>query len=214
MASGAVTWWLDKTVLIHNEWGGKGTGFFVVRTETHEDPGYGSLFVVTNKHVINKDPALRSAATAITLGVNVRRSDGELAGEQLHCDLHYPGGAPLWREHPEDDVDVLAVDVGAVIFPRSDIEYTAPHWEGASNYEIFADAMKIAEHEIAAGDEVFVAGYPMGIRQGRTNSPLVRRGIIASRIGELLEEDILDPDDPTIRIGTRRLRGFLVDGGL
>jgi hypothetical protein len=50
----------------------------------------------------------------------------------------------------------------------------------------------------------------MGIRQGRTNHPLVRRGIIANRIGEELQEDIRNTAGDVV--GVRTIKGFLVDG--
>jgi len=69
---------------------------------------------------------------------------------------------------------------------------------------IFADGAKITE-KITAGAEIFVVGYLVGIRQGRTTYPLVRRSIMASRIGEPLEEDILDPNKPKDPLGNRAL---------
>lgn len=205
MASSAVERWVKHTVLIHNQWGGSGTGFFVARSMSEENPAYGKLFIVTNKHVVHEDPTLRHSATTLILGVNVKK-DNKLIGERLYCHLRTSDGVPLWREHPEDDVDVFAVDVSWLVFPRDDIDYLAP------NYDLFADSAKIAQHQIIAGDEIFVTGYPAGIRQGKTNHPLVRRGIIASRIGEELEEDVSDPGNSTVGGNTRTIRGFLIDG--
>jgi hypothetical protein len=54
-----------------------------------------------------------------------------------------------------------------------------------------------------------VIGYPMSLRHRTNNFPLLREGIIATRIGETLEDDHIEPD------GTKRrriLRGFLIDG--
>jgi hypothetical protein len=40
--------------------------------------------------------------------------------------------------------------------------------------------------DIAAGDEIIVLGYPLGLRHSTSNFPLVRGGILATRIAENL----------------------------
>lgn len=65
--------------------------------------------------------------------------------------------------------------------------------------------------EVKIGDEILVIGYPGGWRHKNTNFPLVRSGIISTRIGEELEDDFKQPDGS---IRKRILRGFLVDGAV
>ena len=73
--------------------------------------------------------------------------------------------------------------------------------------ELFAVTKKRTELDITAGEEIVVVGYPSGIRQGKTNLPLIRQGIIATRIGEELHEEVPGPSG---KISTRVSRGFLI----
>lgn len=66
-----------------------------------------------------------------------------------------------------------------------------------------------ADYWITAGDEIMVVGYPLGLRQGASNYPLVRQGIIATRYEDTLIEDVPDGAGGTT---TRHIRGFLIDG--
>ena len=52
-------------------------------------------------------------------------------------------------------------------------------------------------------------GYPLGLRQGDSNFPLVRQGVIATKIGMRLKDKVESPGG-TLR--DRTLRAFLVDG--
>lgn len=64
---------------------------------------------------------------------------------------------------------------------------------------------------IKSGDQINIIGYPAGIRHRTTNFPIIRSGIISSRIGEELEDEYKSLN------GKRRkriLRGFLVDGAI
>jgi hypothetical protein len=67
---------------------------------------------------------------------------------------------------------------------------------------IFAPSAKITECKITAGAEIFVVGYLVGIR--KAGRPIRLFGeAIASRIGEPLENDILDPNRPKDPLGNR-----------
>ena len=66
---------------------------------------------------------------------------------------------------------------------------------------MFALEPKRKELDITVAEEIIVAGYPIGICQGQTNLPVIRQGIIATRLGEELH------------IEKRIIRGFLIDGG-
>jgi hypothetical protein len=79
------------------------------------------------------------------------------------------------------------------------------------HYNILADSNKIKELDIAIGDQIMVICNPMGLKHRRNNLPLVRGGILATQIGESLEDEQKDLD------GTHRkrvLRGFLIDGAV
>jgi hypothetical protein len=147
------------------------------------------------KHVLNKDPSLRRQAQSITLGVNVEK-EGEIVGEYVDYPLIYEDGRPAWQGHPDDDVDVLAIDATPLIDGWDKLI-----WKHAQ-YSAFADKQLIEKHQITADDEVVVVGYPLGLRQRKTNYPLVRQGMLSTRVdGGLYDEDT-----------KRTLRGFLIDG--
>jgi hypothetical protein len=139
--------------------------------------------------------------TQVRLHVNVDRGGGLLA-EAVDYPLSGPDGSWV-REHPSPEVDVLAIAA-------------VPLFNGVNGLankfvpeEMFATAAKRAELEITAGEEIVTVGYPSGIRQGRTNFPLIRQGIIATRLGEELHEEQRTPDG---KRNVRVTRGFLIDG--
>jgi len=197
MGSPIAETWVHATMFITNEWHRCGTGFLV---ERHVDPERLKIFLATNKHVVHGDPARRRAAGYLRLGVNVRDEHGAVAGAEFTVDMQNPPGQ-RWREHPDPHVDVLAIDVTDMFVNNPQIAAKR------AAYSVFADTPVLEEHDITIGDEVLVVGYPLGIAQGATNFPLVRQGIIASKIGETLHHRRRD--------GTSAiLRAFLVDCGL
>ena len=133
--------------------------------------------------------------------MNVLR-DGTLQGETVDYPLGDASGSFV-REHPAADVDVLAVSAVPLFNGVKDI---------ANKFvpeEMFALAEMRKAMDITAGEDIVVVGYPSGIRQGLTNFPLIRQGIIATRIGEELhEEEALPGGGVRVRVS----RGFLIDG--
>jgi hypothetical protein len=73
LASPIAETWIYATMLIENEWDGKGTGFLVFRAVSNES---GCIFLATNKHVLHKLPEKRQNATKIILHFNVRDQYG------------------------------------------------------------------------------------------------------------------------------------------
>jgi hypothetical protein len=61
MGSPLVDTWLYATMLIENEWGERGTGFLVRRSINIT--GNSKIFLVTNKHVLNKNSDYRQRAS-------------------------------------------------------------------------------------------------------------------------------------------------------
>jgi len=200
MGSPIVETWVYTTMLIENEGGRKGTGFLVSRMI--DDKG-GRVFLATNKHVLHKEAEMRQSATWVRLYLNFKNANGSISGKTAKLPLNLNDGSKRWREHPDKDVDVLAFDVSPLIAQYPQIKRK---W---ADYSDFGDLAKRDELDVTMGDEILVIGYPLGLRQGTTNFPLLRGGIIASRIGETLEDDYQESDS-TVR--KRTLRGFLIDG--
>jgi len=187
-------------MLIENQWGQKGTGFLVVRAI---DDKHGRGFLATNKHVLHRDAQMRQNATHVVLHLNIRNEGESVRGQTLHLPLDLGNGSKIWREHPDRDIDVIAFDITPLLSQYPRIEKRCP------DYSFFADGAKLEELDVTIGDDVVVIGHPLGLTHRGTNFPLVRAGMIASRIGESLEDEYEERDGTTRR---RVLRGFLIDG--
>ena len=200
MASPLLETWCYATVLLENEDRETGTGFLVSRKI---DEASGKVFLVTNKHVIHKNPVRRAAARQVILHLNSKAAGGTITGFSVAWPLSYRNGSKAYREHPDRDTDVLAVDVTDLIASRSNLN---AKW---ADYTSFGLPEKLAELEITQGEEVIAIGYPLGLHHPTSNLPLLRQGIIATRIGECLQDEIKE-EDGTHR--KRTLQAFLIDG--
>ena len=202
MSSPIAKSWVHATIMIENEWGGKGTGFLVFREIS---PDKGRVFLCTNKHVLNSNSGFRDTATKIICHLNVKDANGKIAGKSYELPLLLSDGTKRWKQHPEQDVDVLVFDVTDLIngIPEMDKKW--------ADYSLFADESVLANEEITVGEDVMMVGYPKGFRQGESNLPIVRQGIIASHIGQRYIEDSEDKNGNPVH---RSIRGFLVDGGI
>lgn len=185
---------------MRNEWSGTGTGFLVNRKI---DDQHSRIFIATNKHVIHEKREFRQRAAKVFLDLNIQNPDGTFSSQTAEFPLSLDDGTKRWREHPDDDTDVLAIDVTPLYVQYPAI---AKKW---ADYSIFGDSASLASHDVTIGDEILVIGYPMGLRQGKTNFPLVRGGIVATRIGEVFQDDVRKANGA---LRTRTLRGFLIDG--
>lgn len=201
MASPIARTWIYATILIENEWHELGTGFIVFR-ETEN--GQGKVFLCTNKHVLNNKKELREKADYIICWLNVKTNEGQIIGKQFTLRLMDPNRLKRWKEHPDKNVDVLVFEITDLIVQNPEIE---KKW---ADYGLFADESILSSQEITIGEEVFIIGYPLAKKQGKTNFPLVRQGIIATQIGQQFIEDSIDDKGKAIQ---KSYRGFLIDGG-
>ena len=201
MASPIAESWIYATILIKNEWGNSGTGFLVARDV---EDGRGAVFLATNKHVLHQEAQMRQSATRVFLHVSIRDEDGSIAGEVAELPLNLEDGSKIWRENPDRDVDVLAFNVTPLIVQLPQMIRQWP------TYSLFGDQAKLDELEITIAEDILVIGYPLGLRHANSNFPLVRSGIIATRIGENLKDEV---EEGGIR-RQRLLRGFLIDGAV
>jgi len=167
------------------------------------DEKQGKVFLVTNKHVINSDHTQRPHTPYIVCHFNTRDAAGAPGTLQLNVPLRDAAGNPRFQEHPDRDTDVYAINVTDIIIQHPNIE---KKWVG---YELFGDAAKRKELEITAGEEVVTIGYPLGLRQGDSNYPLIRQGVISTTIGTILKDQVQDGKGG---MRSRNLRAFLVDG--
>jgi len=191
---------LYTTMLIENEWGKRGSGFLIKRVISETK---GKIFLVTNKHVIHPEKEKRENAKEVTLYFNVKGQNGSITGQSVKLHLQNTNGPKVIREHPDKDIDVLAIDITTVLNTVKNIVVKLP------DYSILADKDKIKNAKISIGEDALVIDYPLGLKHFVTNFPLVRKTTLASRIGEELEI----PTKENGQIRNRILRGFLIDGG-
>lgn len=200
--------WIYTTVLIENEWQERGNGFFVSRTvKGLKTARHETVFVVTNKHVLSKDPRKRKEARKITLHLDIKHRNGSVLGKSVELPLVTKDNSKIWQEHPDLDVDVLAFHITGLyeLFGISQIE---KKW---IDYSVFADKARLQKFDITIGEEVLVIGYPLGLRQESLDFPLVRQGIIVTHIGQRSTDYVCKPDGTLCK---RTLRGFLIDGAV
>ena len=200
MSSPLVKGWLYTTVPIDNPEGGTGTGFLVMREIS---PGQGRVFLVTNKHVITKKMKNYSSVPFIRCHFNTKEKDGTTGTVSGEIPLINENGIERFRKHQDKDTDVFAIDVTDIIKLNPNIE---KRWV---TYNEFALHEKRKELDITVGEEIVTIGYPLGLRQGETNFPLVRQGLISTRIGTVLIDQIKDNKG---NIRERELQAFLIDG--
>lgn len=193
--------WVHATLRVDNETGKGGTGFLIIRKISGKK---GKVFLVTNKHVIHPNPEKRNEARFLTLYVNIRDEEGEVIGTSLQTPL-VEDDQKLWRQHPNPNVDVLAVDVTSLINSHPRLQN-----QGA-DYSFFATSEVLKKEQITEGDEVFVIGYPLGLYHARIHSPLVRQGIIATKIGTPIQIRFRNSAGEWKRV---EIPGFLVDAAI
>ncbi|MGE5252981.1 MAG: S1 family peptidase [Planctomycetaceae bacterium] len=190
--------WVHATVRVENEWRMAGTGFLVIRKI---DNKLGKVFLVTNKHVIHLDPEIREKAEFLTLFLNVREKDGTVVGKSFQVPLK-EDDQKLWRGHPTPPVDVVAVDITSLINSQPNIEN-----QGA-DYSLFATPQILKKEDITEGEEVLILGYPLGLVHSRLNSPIVRQGIVATKIGHRIRVLLPSSSGEPARV---EIPGFLID---
>lgn len=202
MALAAANDWSFVTVLIENQEAALGTGFLIGQ---EFQPNKCRIFLATNKHVLHHSLEGRARAKYVIFHLNEKGDDGVIKATSCEVACLYPDGTPIWREHPDVDVDVLVFHVSEMFTARPRIIFKF------TTIDHVLDRKGIVEHDITIGEEIIVVGYPLGLRHRTTNFPLFRSGMIATRIGEQLEDETRTSDGGCRK---RTLRGFLVDGGV
>lgn len=137
-----------------------GTGFFVNKPvdESKVQP-----FFITNKHVIEgKDSVV----------IRMKKlSTGELVVIDMPlCD----SGEPLYTSHPSTNIDIVAVLINGGYLGEHNLDYVG--------YDIFRNAKSSAELREAGcteGNDIFMLGYPMGMVDVESNTPICRSGCLA-----------------------------------
>jgi hypothetical protein len=163
-----------------------GTAFFIQDPEPEIGPEATVKYCVTARHVIENVIAYGHAGK-VWLRLNATNGEITWVSVPLTDWLGHPMETEtMWREHRATP----RFDISACIWrsPLTDYDVVAPHTS------MFVDNKQIAEHNISAGDEVFMTGLFANHIGRRRNIPVVRCGNIAAMPEEPVET-ILGPMD-------------------
>ena len=112
-------------------------------------------------------------------------------------------GTPRRHEHPDPDTDVFVLEVTDIMVLNPKLD---KRW---ATYDDFADAAKRKDLDISVGEDIVTVGYPLGLRQGDSNLPLIRQGLISTEIGSRVKDKVAAQGGG---VRDRALRAFLIDG--
>ncbi len=157
------------------EWQTFGTGFFYgYLTQDDADPlkRQYQIYLVTAKHVVSDRENLKVRLNPSTAGA---------AGQQFEIPSKPVPGHTTWFFHPDPAIDVAAVriDFNNLATAGFAVNYFAQDEHTIRRTQMPAE-------EIAAGDGVFVLGFPMNLAGQQRNYVIVRQGVIA-RISEMID---------------------------
>lgn len=193
------------TICIEDDVGAiAGTGFLVGDTPISEDK-YGRTqvswrtpktraYLVTARHVLGSSESVIRETYSYGLRYTAKTEAGL---EFRSAPFRIVNDPPNWAVHPNESIDVAALDVTDWLSAATDGSFRfCPLSE-------LANPLNLLRADSDAGDDIFVLGYPLTLRQGRTGLPLVRKGVLATSPRRSLQEEDGTP-----------LRGFLIDGAI
>jgi S1-C subfamily serine protease len=140
-----------------------GTGFIVGRV-TEPDSNRYHTFLVTNKHVFDKQ---KKVLVRFNPQSNEKTKDFEavLIDEQNNI---------LWTGHPEGKIDVAVILINHQFLEDQKIKYS---FFAADNHALRKS--QLIESGISEGDFIYILGFPMNLVDIERNYVIVRLGIIA-----------------------------------
>jgi len=158
-----------STILIecenHDGSRSSGTGFFV-ELELNKETDEPMLVLVTNKHVVEEAKSLELVFTVSVSGMPT---------DKTHS-ISLDAFRLSWRFHPDVDVDLCALQLSDILSlaRRDGIELMI------SPFTVQQIANKDDLQKMVHGEDVYMIGYPDGIRDTVNNQPIFRRGVLAT----------------------------------
>lgn len=138
----------------------EGTGFFFQNE--------GQLFLITNKHLV-VDPIDGSRPTEVRFRVKIDPADFTRAVDKS---LSLTQTRLGWLRQ----LDPLTIDIVAIEIPNSVLD-------GCFVKPFSVQDLPPVDLQLDAGEDVLIAGYPLGHYDDVNNFPLVRRGTVATLYG-------------------------------
>lgn len=146
-----------------------GTGFIVGKAKDDKNAW---IYLVTNKHVVEGQDCV---------WIKVHNYD-----KNKDIEIEIPlveNGNVIYSIHPNPDIDIMAVFLNGNYFVRNRL-FTG-------YIDIDKNAMSSEElrnHGVSEGNLVYMLGYPMGLVNVNSKSPICRMGCIARMTEEQIDE--------------------------
>ena len=140
-----------------------GTGFLVGRKET-DAPNQSTVYVITNKHVIENQPMLYVRFNHV----------GNTGVEDLPMPLVHKDGSPLFSLHPNRSVDIVAIQILPMVIIQKNLSL--------NYFDLDDHAVTLSQMEktgINEGNLVFALGFLMNLVHDQIKAPICRLGCIA-----------------------------------
>lgn len=137
-----------------------GTGFMIVKKvdENHYQP-----FLVTNKHVL-------SGKQSVVIRLKKIESD-----QLLTIDVNLiENGNKVYSEHPDDKVDIAVMTLVGSFFEQNRLQLAAFEIDEAA-----LDSVEYVKEGGGEGSDIYMLGFPMGLVDVDTNTPICRSGCVA-----------------------------------
>lgn len=169
---------LDCVVAIGNpskNWIGTGFLFGNFTQQSEDNPKY-SIYLVSNKHVLEKQ-------TQIILRFNPQNDN---PAKDYALPLKDSTGKNIWIGHPNKNVDVAVIQINAIKLLAEGMKFSFFQ----SDSHVFTKE-KLIEIGATEGDFIYVLGFPMGIVAKDRQHAILRGGVIA-RIRDLFENRSTD----------------------
>lgn len=158
-----------------SQWQTTGTGFFygyLLKDDADLPKRQYEIYLVTARHVVENRQNLK---------VRVNPQAAGSAGQEFEVPTIPPPGQTTWFFHPDPSIDIAAVRVNYNDLMNSGF---AVSFFAQDEHTTLRSGMQ--SQETAAGDGVFVLGFPMGLAGQQRNYVIIRQGVIA-RISEMLD---------------------------
>jgi hypothetical protein len=171
---------------VNSTWIATGTGFFYGRL-SKPDSDFAKrqydVYLVTAKHVLDEWKAQQAAGAAKGLLLSelmVRVNPIDVTSRATDVAItEFKDKDADWTSNPDGkDVSVLPVNIDILRQKAFGVTFFADD-------EMTAGVSKLNDLKVAAGDGVFVLGFPMGLVEEWRNAVIIKSGIIA-RIEDLL----------------------------
>lgn len=171
--------------VLTKKWVTIGTGFFyghLQKGDPDVSKRFYAVYLVTVKHVVDDWATIKSQSKD-TSDLKIRVNPTALSSSATEFDLKKEIADPGsdWTVNPNKK-DIAVIPVNFDMLRQK--QYVSFFFLGD---EMAADVPKLKELQVAAGDGVFVLGFPMGLSGALRNYVILRQGVVA-KIDEMLDQ--------------------------